>query len=227
MNNNLKTQKILTLKDIQSIKTTENKEKMVNALKFNPDIIATHENQEMQRYTGKNILVRQSVAKKLAQAARNLPSNYRLKIVFGYRHPSSQQKYFDRELTRAIKIYGALPTNQIYELVHPLIAVPEVAGHPTGGAVDVTIVSKHGLTLDMGTKISDFSDPSLLPTFSPKISHKIQQNRIILHDAMVKAGFAPFYGEWWHFSYGDREWAAFYNKAKSLYSQIDPLTSHK
>ncbi|MDR3125675.1 MAG: hypothetical protein LBU20_01195 [Candidatus Nomurabacteria bacterium] len=27
---------------------------------------------------------------------------------------------------------------------------------------------------------------------------------------MMSQGFAPYDGEWWHFSYGDREWAAWY-----------------
>lgn len=38
---------------------------------------------------------------------------------------------------------------------------------------------------------------------------------------MVEAGFAAFSGEWWHFSYGDREWAAIWNKAAALYQQAE------
>lgn len=45
------------------------------------------------------------------------------------------------------------------------------------------------------------------------------QRRSLLHDLMVAEDFAPFYGEWWHFSYGDREWAAFYNVEKAMYAQ--------
>jgi D-alanyl-D-alanine dipeptidase len=37
---------------------------------------------------------------------------------------------------------------------------------------------------------------------------------------MVAAGFAPFYGEWWHFSYGDREWAAVYGEPAALYGPL-------
>jgi D-alanyl-D-alanine dipeptidase len=37
---------------------------------------------------------------------------------------------------------------------------------------------------------------------------------------MTSVGFAPFDGEWWHFSYGDREWAYFYKKKNALYGQI-------
>lgn len=34
-----------------------------------------------------------------------------------------------------------------------------------------------------------------------------KENRFLLQDLMLLVGFAPYYGEWWHFSYGDREWA--------------------
>jgi D-alanyl-D-alanine dipeptidase len=108
-----------------------------------------------------------------------------------------------------------------YNPTHNFVAVPSVAGHPTGGAVDATIVDAQGKELDMGTKIGDFSDPEKIKTFSKKISKKQLKNRLLLHEVMVKEGFAPFYGEWWHFSYGDREWACFYGKKRSIYSPIE------
>ena len=110
---------------------------------------------------------------------------------------------------------------ELDELTHPLIAVPRVAGHPTGGAVDVALVDREGVRLDMGSAIADFARPWLLPTFSKLVTEAQRKNRLILHDVMVEGGFAPFYGEWWHFSYGDREWAAFYGEKRALYGQID------
>jgi len=38
---------------------------------------------------------------------------------------------------------------------------------------------------------------------------------------MVEAGFAPFTGEWWHFSYGDREWAAIWGRDAAIYEQLE------
>jgi D-alanyl-D-alanine dipeptidase len=43
---------------------------------------------------------------------------------------------------------------------------------------------------------------------------------MLLRSVMLQAGFAPFDGEWWHFSYGDREWAYYYKKKYALYSQV-------
>ncbi len=99
-----------------------------------------------------------------------------------------------------------------------MIAVPEIAGHPTGGAVDIQIV-KDDMPLDMGTKIWEFTkDPY---TFSPFIEQDARDNRLLLRSIMMDVGFAPFDGEWWHFSYGDKEWAAYYKKPSAVYNQIE------
>ena len=89
-----------------------------------------------------------------------------------------------------------------------------------GGAIDLTITSSQG-DLDMGTMIGDFTDSDKIKTFAKNISQAQKENRQLLHDLMLKENFAPFYGEWWHFSYGDKEWAAFYGHQKSLYSILD------
>ncbi len=36
---------------------------------------------------------------------------------------------------------------------------------------------------------------------------------------MTAAEFAPFWGEWWHYSFGDCEWATYYEKPNAIYSQ--------
>ena len=59
-----------------------------------------------------------------------------------------------------------------------------------------------------------------MATYAKGLTDEQIKNRKMLHDLMVEEGFAPFYGEWWHFSYGDREWAAFYDK-ETLYAPID------
>jgi len=100
-----------------------------------------------------------------------------------------------------------------------VVASPDVAGHTTGGAIDITIRYR-GRELDMGTKIADFNDPELIKTNSARITSRQADNRKLLHDLLVRQGLAPFYGEWWHFSYGDREWACFYKKKKALYSEV-------
>jgi hypothetical protein len=56
-----------------------------------------HENHEMLQYTGNNILVRDTVAKKLAKINKKLINGEKLQVVFGYRHPDVQKIYFNNE----------------------------------------------------------------------------------------------------------------------------------
>ena len=52
-------------------------------------------------------------------------------------------------------------------------------------------------TIDLGTE-HDCLDPQA-STISPNISKEAQANRLMLRDAMQRAGFKPYSKEWWHF----------------------------
>ena len=168
------------------------------------------------------IKVRKKVFEKLNEAdklLKEINSDYQLMVVYGYRAMEKQVKYFNEE----IKKYRNSFDNQLdlYEFVHEKIAVPEVSGHPTGGAVDVVIYDmKKDTIIDFGTPVHDFNDSKSYIYYS-KIREYEHNNRILLRKIMLKVGFAPYDGEWWHFSYGDREWAYYYNKKKYLYPQVN------
>jgi len=142
-----------------------------------------------------------------------------LYVVCGYRSLEIQTKKFQKTLVRTIR-NGFIPNSiDLYERVHEQIAVPTVAGHPTGGAIDVYIIdTKTKKSLDFGSKIYDYTT-KLYPTFAQRVSKKARLNRMLLRRTMMKTGFAPYDGEWWHFSYGDREWAYYYNKKYAIYKQ--------
>jgi len=216
------TKQILTYYDLAKIEAGENDEKLVSLNELAPDIVCQYEKKDMLDYVGDEIFVRQTVADMLAQASEILKKenqDYSLKLVYGYRHPEIQQAYFEKR-KKEIESQDALSGDELYAKAHLFVAAPDVAGHIVGGAVDITIVGSRG-DLDMGTKIADFSDEEKIQTFYENISEEQKKNRMLLHDIMVKVGFAPFYGEWWHFSYGDKEWAAFYKHKQSLYSPIN------
>lgn len=214
--------KILTYQELFDIPLGENKESLVDVRIYDQSIIARYEKLDMISYIGTDILVRDTVAKKLANANATLSKKYGycLKVVYGYRHPDIQKTYFDKQRAEIKKNNQSLSEEKLDALTHNFVAVPVVAGHPTGAAVDVTIVDTSGNNADMGTKIADFSSPEKIKTFAENLSDAQKKNRKLLHDVLINAGFAPFYGEWWHFSYGDREWACFYKKPSSLYSSI-------
>jgi len=114
--------------------------------------------------------------------------------------------------------FSDLEGKRLLARTHKDIATPEVAGHPTGGAVDLQII-RDGRPLDFGSRIWEFQPDSF--TFSPFMNKEGWKNRQLLRSAMINVGFAPFDGEWWHFSYGDKEWAKYYDKPAAMYEQVN------
>lgn len=218
---NLISRRILTYGDLAKARVGASVELLIDARHYSPSIIAHYAKPDMLPYTDETILVRDSAARKLAAINEALQrKNLRLKIVYGYRHPEVQERYFYRQRSILQRDNAELDNDSLDRLTHNFVAVPDVAGHPTGGAVDLTMIDTEGRELDMGTAIADFNEIEKIKTFTSEISKEQANRRILLHDAMVAQGLAPFYGEWWHFSYGDREWASFYNKKEALFGPI-------
>jgi len=72
------------------------------------------------------------------------------------------------------------------------------SGHTRGSTVDLTIIKKDGTCVDMGGTFDLFSEVSH-PDYA-ELTEEQKQNRKILHDAMIKAGFKGLDSEWWHFT---------------------------
>lgn len=218
---------IMTYDEMASAEQGASQEPLVDVRKYDPSIVSEHEQSDMQAYTGESILVRNTVAKKLAEVNKQLrnANNLRLRIVYGFRHPKVQEKYFRERKEVLRRENPSISEHDLIRLVHDFIAVPDVAGHPMGAAVDLTLVDDSNNPVDMGNAISDYSDPDIIKTFAEVTSEQASYRKI-LHDAMTAQGFAPFYGEWWHFSYGDREWAAFYGKKAAIYGTINIILTH-
>jgi D-alanyl-D-alanine dipeptidase len=211
--------KIPCIKELQKIDTCDNREPLINLQQCYPDLLCDYRRNESRVNA---VLVRKGVAEKLYRVQESLKahnSSMQLLVVEGYRHPMYQERYYLEQLLKTHNDHPSLDFDRLIELANQCVALPSVAGHPTGGAVDLTIVFE-GKEVDMGCPIADFTDLEIMPTFSSKVNTHIAGNRRLLHDVMISENFAPFYGEWWHFSYGDREWAAFYGQAKSLYAPI-------
>jgi D-alanyl-D-alanine dipeptidase len=167
------------------------------------------------------IITRETLAKKLSVVNTFLKNTYdiHLLVTFWYRSLEVQtQRFLERlHLLSKVKFYpNAL---DLYEEVHKTIAVPTVAGHPTWGAVDITLVNQKGEMLDFWTPMYDYSTP-WYETFAKWINKKARENRMLLREVMMQEWFAPFDGEYRHFSYGDRERAYYYNKPYAIYQQV-------
>jgi zinc D-Ala-D-Ala dipeptidase len=210
----------LEAKELKQIIPEDNDEPLVSLEDLGTTIICRHRGQRKHNFL--KILIRQTVATKLQDVQRRLQTKYpdrQLVVVEGYRHPYIQEREFLYQFAKLSRQYLSMDVVELEEKVHQWVALPSVAGHPTGGAIDVTL-AENGKEIDMSGAIADFSKPADLPTFASGLTRDQQANRLLLHDLMLEGGFAPFYGEWWHFSYGDREWAAFYAKGQTLYSPL-------
>jgi len=205
--------KMVGYKDLLKISVADNQEKLVLV------------NKEI---TGGKIYVRKKVSQKLIKAqsmVKNQNKKYSLFVACGYRSLKIQKERFDTALKRVSKANKDRPLMELYEMAHRMIAVPEVAGHPTGGAVDITIIDKRmDQQIEFGSEMCNYTNKKHY-VFTTNISRQAKKNRLLLRNLMMEAGFAPFDGEWWHFSYGDREWAFYYRRPFAIYSQIPTLPS--
>jgi len=219
----MREKEIVTYQELLKVRSGENNEALVAVDQYAKNIIAQYQKMDMVPFTGDKIFVRDRVAQKIAEVNEALlrEREFRLKIVYGYRHPIVQERYFNELREKLAVSNPALSGDTLDALVHNFVAVPLVAGHPTGGAIDVTLITKEGDEVDMATRIADFGDSEKIKTFAENISERQNANRLVLRDALLNGGFAPFNGEWWHFSYGDREWAFYYGEPESLYSPIE------
>lgn len=97
--------------------------------------------------------------------------------------------------------------------------------HATGGAVDVLLLNPDGSEMDFGSTPgvynSDRQDSSH-PTNAPGLQPSQREARLLLLRAATACGFANFPGEWWHYSYGDQEWALYTGRSEfAMYGSVD------
>jgi len=110
----------------------------------------------------------------------------------------------------------------VSEPIDDLLAPPP---HNTGGAVDLTIVDGSGAELRMGTVFDEFSDRAHPDYFiqagkDDPDAQVYHQNRLLLRDAMVEVGFVEYPYEWWHYSYGNQQWAQATKSDTAIYGRI-------
>ncbi|GGB34351.1 D-alanyl-D-alanine dipeptidase [Oceanisphaera marina] len=166
--------------------------------------------------------IRRSVLYRLYKAARLLPSGIELVVLDGWRPLIVQQHLYDVLFAAmsAHHVNDSQPEllSRIRHFVAPPSSDPAAPSpHLTGGAVDIALCDSEGLFLDMGTEFDDISPWSYSAAFEaiekPSAREaEVIENRRLLHSVMIQAGFTNLPSEWWHFDYGNQNWA-WYSKA--------------
>ena len=203
--------------EIMKIPIEDNGEELVNLREYNKDIIIDieEESKSAQNLPDDVCFVRETMALMLSKAQSLLPTNLRLKIIDGFRPMSAQKKIYSQVFEELKSKNPDLSDKNLEKETDKFVANPKIVPfHTTGGAVDLTLADAEGNELDLGIPLNTISDKSF--TNSQDISKEAKRNRNILIETMKDAGFVNYPLEFWHWSYGDRYWAA-KNKTTSIY----------
>ncbi len=203
----------------QSLEAAMIKQGLVNVQKVDPTILVDLKYSTTDNFVGKDVYgdltrayMQPMAARKLANASKYLQA----------RHPDLRLLVYDAARPRSAQwnLWNALPELPERER-QKYVADPRKGSiHNYGCAVDLTVATKDGKALDMGTKYDFFGElayPSRENALlkAGKLTKQQIDNRLILRTAMRQGGFSSIEFEWWHFNSLSRE------KAKMAFRIVD------
>lgn len=174
------------------------------------------------------IHLRASVAKRLMDALNYLPEKYGFCLLDGWRALAVQHALREHIRTVIQTRHPDYTSAAIEAKLDEFVAKPEPdimpPPHLTGGAIDLTLyhLAAPNQLIDMG---SDFDEPghrSHSHHYETQPHHPAHHHRRLLHHAMRQAGFSNLPTEWWHFDYGNQNWAYFTHQPHALFAAIEP-----
>lgn len=213
---------------LNKIKIRDNGEPLVDLTRHCPQIAF---NTEPDFWGDRRLFyARRTVADMLNRAQSFLPKGYKLYITSSYRTLDKQRKIYQRVYRRFKRAHPEWPENilkrQVNRFVHPP-DIPTPPGHCTGGAIDLTLSGPDGKELNMTApyKWGTRNSRKVAATNANGITKQARRNRQLLVEAMSRAGFTNYAGEWWHWSYGDSCWAWRLGRKTAIYG-IPPENSN-
>lgn len=179
---------------------------------------------------------RETVYKKIIEAAKLLPPGYRFVILDCWRPLKVQQSLFDILKDDFRKRYPSDSEEEIMNRTLTYVALPsrdseKPSPHNTGGAVDLSIVDEDGLLLNMGTDFDDSTLKAGTTYFEEKLAKGTElspeelealKNRRLLYNIMTSVGFTNYVDEWWHYDFGNQNWAWMSKNDHAVYGKADP-----
>lgn len=166
--------------------------------------------------------IRTEVYQKLKEAQGKLPHGLRIFVGEAYRPMERQIEMWNDVAAKVDSEYPMLAKRERQLLCENFIANPYDgigSGHQAACAVDVTLCDDAGRQLDMGTALQEFNERTR--TASTDVGEAVVKNRRLLCAVMEATGFVNYPAEWWHFSYGDHQWAWLTGETKALYGMLD------
>jgi D-alanyl-D-alanine dipeptidase len=172
---------------------------------------------------GAYALVRAGVAERLLAAQAGLPGGLRLLVVECYRPPALQQRYFSEYRAELAAPRPQAEDTTLDALASRHVSPVAVAPHCTRGAVDLTLCTDDGSELDLGTAVNASPEESdgRSYTASAGVVREAREAGDTLVAALHGARFVNYPTEWWHYSVGERYWAAATGAAFAFYGPAD------
>ncbi|WP_153732476.1 M15 family metallopeptidase [Sporosarcina obsidiansis] len=204
---------------VSAISVPFSKEPFVDLVNFDSEIVVDPSLYSRTPYFS---FVRLSIAKKLVFAKKYLPKDIRFLIKEGYRPLHIQKLAFERSIQRVRENSSNQDLDHLIAEASKYVAPPNVAPHPTGGAIDITLIDSNNNELDLGTIFDAIPHETDNATFfdATNITEQAIYNRQVLAHALQSVGFVNYFTEWWHWSYGDRYWAVMTDVNQSLYDPV-------
>lgn len=205
--------KVLPKKIINKVKVNDNNEELV---------IVDDKKILIDKRMNKPVYLRKTVYDKLSKLDNMIKNKgYKIKLYDAYRSLDEQKKSWEKRIAETRRLFPDVSEEEIVRITTLKVANPTegVGGHQTGGAIDITLVDKNGKELDMGSKYEEHIEQT--KSYSKELSEEQARNRKYLFDKMKELDFINYPTEWWHFSYGDKMWAAYKGLKSCFYGYID------
>lgn len=168
------------------------------------------------------VVLRAPVVERLRAALEYLPPAYGFEILDGWRSLRVQAALRAAFRQQIVARHPEYDEAQIREALDQFVADPQRAQmtppHLSGGAVDLTLFDiASGAVLEMGTAFDEPSHRSHSSALEQAPPTPAQQHRRMLVHAMTMAGFTNLPTEWWHFDYGNQNWAFFSGQCQARF----------
>lgn len=188
----------------------------------------------LQKLPGAEIelYARPEVQAKLVEASKLLPEGHRFVILDAWRAMETQQALFDQMCRFVARDFPDYTPEEIEQAALRIVALPSLdpnkpSPHHTGGAIDLSIVDPQGRLLDMGSPFDDISERARTDFYESSAATEAEitarDNRRLLYHIMTSVGFTNYAEEWWHFDFGNQNWAWVTGEEQARYSNIKPV----
>jgi len=206
------------------VKIKDNREPLVDIKKYCPGIMVRIGKERMR--IEKTAYFRKTVAEMLRKAQKSLPRDWNFVINDAWRPQYIQAEIYFNFIKRFQKMHPKWMRERVIKEVEEYVADWRgiaSSGHMSGGAVDIRLVDRYRHKVPMKKKGLSYqenalSNQKLLPAY-------IRKNREIMFSALRRAGLSNYKKEYWHWSYGDYQWAKRNGKKVALYGVISDVRS--